>query len=61
VRQKDGPLGHRGDYYWSGVAGTLFWIDPSMDLNAIWLMQAPNQRLEMRDLFRRLVTEAYSG
>jgi hypothetical protein len=32
-----------------------------MDLNAIWLMQAPNQRLEMRDLFRRLVTEAYSG
>jgi CubicO group peptidase (beta-lactamase class C family) len=61
VRMKDGPFGHRGEFYWSGMAGTLFWIDPSMDLTATWLMQAPNQRHEIRDLFRRLVMESYSG
>jgi CubicO group peptidase (beta-lactamase class C family) len=59
VRKKDGRLGHTGDYFWSGMAGTFFWIDPSMDLNAIWLMQAPNQRDEMRDLFRELVYQSY--
>jgi CubicO group peptidase (beta-lactamase class C family) len=58
---KDGPLGHRGEFYWSGLAGTVFWIDPSMDLTATWLMQAPNQRDEMKELFRRLVMDAYSG
>jgi CubicO group peptidase (beta-lactamase class C family) len=61
VRMKDGPLGHRGEFYWSGLAGTVFWIDPSMDLTATWLMQAPNQRDEMKELFRRLVMDAYSG
>jgi CubicO group peptidase (beta-lactamase class C family) len=61
VRKKDGPLGHAGDYFWSGMAGTFFWVDPSMDLNAIWLMQAPNQRDEMRTLFRELVYQSYQG
>jgi CubicO group peptidase (beta-lactamase class C family) len=59
VRLRDGALGHRGDFYWSGMAGTLFWIDPSMDLSAVWMMQAPNQRDETRDLFRTLVYQSY--
>jgi CubicO group peptidase (beta-lactamase class C family) len=61
VRMKDGPLGHRGDFNWYGMGGTIFWIDPSMDLTATWLMQAPNQRAETNELFRRLVTDAYRG
>ena len=61
VRLRDSPLGHRGDYFWSGLAGTQFWIDPSIDLSATWLMQAPNQRVETSELFRRLVIESYRG
>ena len=61
VRIRDSALGHRGDYFWSGIAGTHFWIDPSMDLSATWLMQAPNQREETTELFHRLVTESYRG
>jgi CubicO group peptidase (beta-lactamase class C family) len=61
VRMHDSERGHRGDYFWSGVAGTHFWIDPSMDLSATWLMQAPNQREECTELFCRLVTQCYRG
>jgi CubicO group peptidase (beta-lactamase class C family) len=61
VRIRDSELGHRGDYFWSGVGGTHFWVDPSMDLSAIWLMQAPNQREETTELFCRLVTQSYRG
>jgi len=34
-----------GDFFWSGVTGTNFWIDPQQELIAILLMQAPLQRL----------------
>jgi CubicO group peptidase (beta-lactamase class C family) len=61
VRLRDSPLGHRGDYFWSGIAGTHFWIDPSMDLSATWLMQAPSQREETTELFCRLVSQSYRG
>lgn len=52
-----GP-GSPGDFHWSGLAGTYFWIDPAEDLIAIWLMQAPEQRGEYRQLFRNLVYAA---
>lgn len=42
-----GVPGSVGDYHWSGLAGTYFWIDPAEDLIAVWMMQAPEQR----DLF----------
>ncbi|MGB7776041.1 MAG: serine hydrolase domain-containing protein, partial [Pseudolabrys sp.] len=32
-----------GDFFWSGVTGTNFWIDPQQELIAILLMQAPLQ------------------
>ena len=48
--------GSVGDFNWSGLAGTYFWIDPSEDLIAIWLMQAPEQRDYFRQLLRTLVT-----
>jgi CubicO group peptidase (beta-lactamase class C family) len=44
-----------GDFNWSGLAGTYFWIDPREDLIAIWLMQAPEQRDYYRQLVRTLV------
>lgn len=52
-----GPFtpGSVGDFNWSGLAGTYFWIDPQEDLIAIWLMQAPEQRDRYRQLIRTLV------
>jgi CubicO group peptidase (beta-lactamase class C family) len=50
--------GSVGDYTWSGLAGTYFWIDPQEDLLAIFLMQAPEQRNHYRQLFRNLVYAA---
>ncbi len=50
--------GSVGDFTWSGVAGTYFWIDPQEKLLAIFLMQAPEQRTHYRQLFRNLVYAA---
>ena len=52
-----GPFtpGSVGDFNWSGLAGTYFWVDPKEDLIAIWLMQAPEQRDYYRQLIRNLV------
>lgn len=50
--------GSVGDYTWSGLAGTYFWIDPQEKLMAIYLMQAPEQRNHYRQLYRNLVYAA---
>jgi CubicO group peptidase (beta-lactamase class C family) len=50
--------GSVGDFNWSGLAGTYFWIDPEEDLIAIFLMQAPEQRSHYRQKFRNLVYAA---
>ena len=47
--------GSPGMYYWSGMAGTTFFVDPSEDLFAILMIQAPNQRGHYRQLFRTMV------
>jgi CubicO group peptidase (beta-lactamase class C family) len=47
--------GSVGDFNWSGLAGTYFWIDPVEDVIAIWMMQAPEQRAHYRQLYRNLV------
>jgi CubicO group peptidase (beta-lactamase class C family) len=53
------PLpGSPGDYSWSGVSGTYFWIDPQQQLVAILMMQAPIQRLHYRYLMRTMVYQA---
>jgi CubicO group peptidase (beta-lactamase class C family) len=61
VRMQAGlaPLpGSVGQYFWSGIGGTLFFIDPAEDLFALLLTQAPNQRIFFRHLFRHLVYAA---
>jgi len=50
--------GNVGDFYWGGLGGTYFWVDPREDLVAIWMMQAPGQRTHYRSLFRNLVYSA---
>jgi len=52
-------LGSAGDYYWSGVYGTYFWIDPAEDLAVVFMAAAPGQmRLRYRQLVRGLVLQA---
>jgi CubicO group peptidase (beta-lactamase class C family) len=50
--------GSPGMYYWSGIGGTAFFVDPAEDLFAILMAQAPNQRIPLRNLFRHLVYAA---
>jgi CubicO group peptidase (beta-lactamase class C family) len=47
-----------GDYNWGGLGGTAFWVDPKEDLIAVWMMQAPGQRVYYRNAFRSLVYQA---
>jgi CubicO group peptidase (beta-lactamase class C family) len=52
-------LGSAGDYYWSGVYGTYFWIDPQEDMAVVFMAAAPGQmRLRYRQLMRGLVLQA---
>ncbi len=50
--------GSVGTYYWGGMAGTTFFVDPTEDLFALLMLQAPNQREYYRLLFRDLVYAA---
>jgi CubicO group peptidase (beta-lactamase class C family) len=50
--------GSAGVYYWGGIAGTSFFVDPKLDMFAMLMIQAPNQRDYYRPLFRSLVYAA---
>jgi CubicO group peptidase (beta-lactamase class C family) len=50
--------GSLGEFFWSGMAGTYFWIDPMEDLFAVLMMQGPGQRQHFRYLMRGLVYAA---
>jgi CubicO group peptidase (beta-lactamase class C family) len=50
--------GSVGQYFWGGLAGTTFWVDPAEQLFALLLIQAPGQRDYYRTLFRDLVYSA---
>jgi len=51
--------GSVGQYFWGGLAGTTFWVDPAEQLFAILMIQAPGQRDYFRTLFRDLVYAAF--
>src|SRR6266436_4798900 len=45
------PLpGSVGEYFWGGVYGTAFWIDPAERLVVVLMLQAPERRLYYRHL-----------
>lgn len=61
VRTHEGlaPIaGSVGQFYWSGIAGTFFWIDPREELFALLLTQGPGQREYFRNKVRSLVNAA---
>ncbi len=62
VRREAGvaaAAGSAGDYYWSGVYGTYFWVDPAEQLTCVFMAAAPGQiRLRYRQLLRALVMQA---
>lgn len=65
VRRQDGiaaMAGSAGDYYWSGVYGTYFWIDPREELSVVFMAAAPGQiRLRYRQMSRNLVYQALTS
>ncbi|MDP2368576.1 MAG: serine hydrolase domain-containing protein [Rhodoferax sp.] len=61
VRQSLGVAatpGSPGSYFWAGLGGTSFFVDPRQDLFGILMVQAPNQREHYRMLFANLVYAA---
>lgn len=50
--------GSVGTYFWGGLAGTSFFVDPALDMFACLMLQAPNQREYYRMLFRDMVYAA---
>ena len=61
VRLEEGlaaSAGSKGLYYWGGIAGTTFFVDPVKEFFALMMIQAPNQRDYYRPLFRNLVYAA---
>jgi CubicO group peptidase (beta-lactamase class C family) len=53
--------GSVGEFFWGGVTGTYFWIDPAEDLVAVFFAAAPDRRLYYRYLSRQLVYAAITG
>jgi CubicO group peptidase (beta-lactamase class C family) len=50
--------GSVGQFFWSGMGGTFFWIDPKEELFTVFMSQAPGQRDYTRTLVRNLVYAA---
>jgi CubicO group peptidase (beta-lactamase class C family) len=51
-------VGTPGEFFWGGLAGTVFWIAPQEELIAMMMIQGPGQRDHFRQLFRNLVYAA---
>lgn len=47
-----------GDYFWNGAYGTQFLVDPTENMWATFLMQAPGPRFHIRVMIRNLVYAA---
>ena len=50
--------GTPGEFFWGGLAGTVFWVAPQEELFAMMMIQGPGQRDYYRYLFRNLVHAA---
>ena len=64
VRKEPGrsPVpGSVGEFFWGGVTGTYFWIDPQEQMAVVLMLQTPDQRLHYRYLSRQLVYAALTN
>lgn len=59
--QKGWKEGSVGDYWWGGLAGTYFWVDPKEKLIAVFMIQNPSLREHYRPLMRELVYKTIKG
>jgi CubicO group peptidase (beta-lactamase class C family) len=52
--------GSVGDFYWGGVTGPYFWVDPAEQLTVVFMLQEPDtqRRIRYRPLLRALVYQA---
>jgi CubicO group peptidase (beta-lactamase class C family) len=50
--------GSIGDFCWSGISGTYFWVDPTERLVVVLMLQAPELRVHYRALLRDIVYSA---
>ena len=51
-----------GSYYWIGIAGTWFWVDPELDLTFVGMIQHSGVSInEVQQLSRSLVYQAVVG
>ena len=53
--------GSIGEFNWSGIGGTYFWVDPAEDLFVILMVQAPRQRVRHRAILKAMVYDALVG
>ena len=53
--------GSVGEFNWSGIGGTYFWVDPAEDLLAVLMVQAPRQRVRHRAILKAMVYDALVG
>jgi len=49
-----------GEFGWGGAASTTFWVDPVLDLTAVFMTQlVPSDALPIRPYLRQLVKAAF--
>ena len=53
--------GSKGEFGWSGIGGTYFWIDPRQEMFGILLTQSPRQRVRHRFILRTMLADADIG
>lgn len=57
--EKAGGAGRKGEYFWGGMANTLFWIDPEEDVVAMMMTNIlPSGLYPLRNDMRKLVYDA---
>jgi CubicO group peptidase (beta-lactamase class C family) len=52
-------IGSVGDYSWSGVGGSKFWVDPKEDLFVVFMMQAASQRARYGGMLHNVIYGAF--
>ncbi len=56
-----GVIGSKGEFYWGGAAGTVFWVDPKEDLVVIAMIQLMGSPWPLRSDLKVAVHQAIIG